>query len=213
MVSLLRRRAMMVQAGGRRLPEGYTEVEYLQGTGTQYILTTIVPRNTCVEADFKFGSIASGTDGSIIGKYEVDDQRYYALAKDARNRFKFSTRKNKNAWSATTFNTNRHQTIFNDADHRAYFDGSLKATNSDFSCTGGTTPLTIFARNNSTGVEFITPVTIYSLKVTDNDTGNILGEFVPCIRDSDNKAGMYDLATSQFYGNDGTGDFIAGDPV
>ena len=36
----------------------------------------------------------------------------------------------------------------------------------------------------------------------------LVREYVACIRDSDNEAGMYDFVTEQFYANAGTGSFI-----
>lgn len=44
-----------------------------------------------------------------------------------------------------------------------------------------------------------------------NDT--LTCDFASCIRKSDNAVGMYDLATKSFFGNAGTGEFIAGAAV
>jgi len=38
--------------------------------------------------------------------------------------------------------------------------------------------------------------------------GLIVGNFIPCIRKSDNKTGMYDTVSRAFYTNAGTGEFI-----
>lgn len=44
---------------------------------------------------------------------------------------------------------------------------------------------------------------MYYCKIYDNDI--LVRDFIPAIRDSDGKAGLYDLVTNQFYTNAGTG--------
>lgn len=59
-------------------------------------------------------------------------------------------------------------------------------------------------------------VRVYNVKFTNNaDTlngtvGKIDGDFYPVIRKSDNKPGMYDKVSKQFFVNQGTGEFITG---
>lgn len=197
--------------GGGRLPSGYAECEFLQGTGTQYIISDIIPRNTKTEADFEFGDIASTKDGLIIARWDSNNQRYYGAFKSSTNTFRFTTRANSAKWN-TSFDTNRHTFVFNDSAHGAYFDGVLRVTDAAFACTSGDRPLGIFCRH-STNVEAISPAKIYSLKFTDNDTDTVIGEYVPCVKTSTGEAGMYDLIAGKFYGNDGTGDFIAGPAI
>lgn len=49
----------------------------------------------------------------------------------------------------------------------------------------------------------------YGLKLYKN--GILLQNFTPCIRASDNKAGLYDTVNSTFYGNAGAGEFLYND--
>ena len=35
-------------------------------------------------------------------------------------------------------------------------------------------------------------------------------DFVPCMKMSNQQAGLFDLVSERFFGNDGTGEFIAG---
>ena len=49
---------------------------------------------------------------------------------------------------------------------------------------------------------------MYNLKITDGT--NVIKNFVPCYRKSDNVAGLYDLVNNVFYTNQGTGNFIVG---
>lgn len=43
--------------------------------------------------------------------------------------------------------------------------------------------------------------------------GSLVGNYIPCRRNSDNAIGMYDTVTSRFLTNSGTGTFIAGPAV
>ena len=200
-----------MQAANGGLPSGFAECEFLQGTGTQYIISDVIPRNTKTEADFEFGAIASIKDGLIIARWDSSNQRYYGAFKSSQNTIRFTTRANSAKWN-TPFDTNRHTFVFNDSAHGAYFDGELRATDAAFACISGDRPLGIFCRH-STSIEAISPAKIYSLKFTDNDTDTVIGEYVPCVKTSTGEAGMYDLIGRKFYGNDGTGDFIAGPAI
>ena len=53
--------------------------------------------------------------------------------------------------------------------------------------------------------------TIYSYKKWTND--ELVQYFIPAKRNSDSAIGMYDTVSGQFFTNQGTGEFIAGDPV
>ena len=212
MGDILRRRGMMKKAsgGGSRLPEGYTEVEYIESSGTQYIQTNIVPRDTKTECDFQFSVAAEST---IVGKWDGSNQRYYAVQIDANKKFKFGNRSNTSKWTGGS-DTNRHTIVFNDSSHGAYLDNSLKATDSTFACTGGSCGIGLFARTcYNEPTESYASGKIFHVKFTNNATDEVLGEFIPCVRDADSVAGMYDLVTNAFFGNNGTGSFTAGSPV
>ena len=49
---------------------------------------------------------------------------------------------------------------------------------------------------------------IYHAKVIQWDNQETMRDMYPCIRKSDNKPGMYDMATGAFYTNSGTGEFL-----
>ena len=52
---------------------------------------------------------------------------------------------------------------------------------------------------------------IYSAKLYDN--GTLVRDFIPVRRHSDGAIGMYDKVTDTFFGNAGTGTFIAGNDI
>ena len=52
---------------------------------------------------------------------------------------------------------------------------------------------------------------IYYFKIWDNN--KLVRNFVPCYRKKDNKAGMYDTVTKQFFTNSGAGEFLTGNKI
>lgn len=46
-----------------------------------------------------------------------------------------------------------------------------------------------------------------------NCNNELVRKFIPCVRNEDNKIGMYDYITKNFYTNQGTGEFLKGEDV
>lgn len=88
--------------------------------------------------------------------------------------------------------------------------GTYAITNGDFS----TIPHSIGLFANNINGNFLERVSakIFNFKLWDNDV--LKRNFIPVKRNADNKPGMYDLVTDNFYSNaSGTGDFTIGDIV
>lgn len=85
--------------------------------------------------------------------------------------------------------------IFSIADLGATLDATK------ISWGGDTTELRLFY-----GYSSPTPCRIYYYQ--QKRDGELVADFVPCYRKSDNKPGMYDLVTNEFFSNQGTGQFL-----
>lgn len=189
-----------------RLPEGYTEVEHIKSSGTQYIDTKIIPdHNTRVVLQFQFIS-ASGTFYSIFG---VEGKSGY-------NGFMLFANKSTNNVQGiygdqyfshpnslfvpgvdNTVDFGKGQITFNGA--------ALELLKQNFTCTGS---MCIFCSKNYTGgIQYLNSMLLRSFQVWKNDI--LVGDFVPCRRE-DGAVGLYDLVTKAFFENAGTGVFEAG---
>lgn len=186
-----------------RLPEGYTEVQYIQSTGTQWINTGFKPnQNTRVAltvdakpstaAEWLFGARNGNTDRtfgllSFNSQYRSDynnsTDEYSTVAPSG----KFAVDKDKNVTK---------------------FNGTVGVTAKfgSFQCTY---PLFLFANNNAGTAAGFGSFKLYVGELFDN--GNLIRDFVPCV-DPTGNAGLYDLVSGKFYGNSGTGVFLAGPP-
>jgi len=203
MVSLLRRRAMMVQAASGGLPPGYIQVEYIAnviGEETQ-IDTGIVPANTCTVIDYKFDEYNSPAF-LAVGKDE-SGQRYRVLYKQSTAYLAWYLHSSTARSAQQAINKNRHTIIYNNEGGQVIYDNTVKATNSGFDCTGGNTTVKVFTPNAA--------LRIYGMTMTDNSNGTLLRNFIPCYKTADGEAGLYDTVSGNFFGNiNGTGTIVYG---
>lgn len=192
------------------LPKEYQPVEYLESSGTQYIITPFA---------YDFGAGAESQDKydvfikcSSNGNYSIcgarwNEDRAFNLTGDD-DVYKFYAYSNS---SSITTNIPVELTphVWEYRDYSLYCDGILLGEAGRRSPGGGLRSIYLFARNYSNSPNDIGgTVRIYSFSAKRNDAP--ICDMYPCIRKSDNKPGMYDLITEQFYTNSGTGEFITG---
>ena len=186
------------------LPDGYTELEYIQSTGTQYINTGVQPnQNTRVTATAYLTPSDAGT--WLFGARNAhSDSTFGFLSYENAYRSDYNTDQNKTIPAAYSdpfeIDKNKNQTQIN---------GETEATSSvgTFQCNY---PLILFANNTGGSISGRGSGKIYQLSIYDN--GTMVRMFIPCIN-PDGEIGLYDAANGQFYGNFGTGVFIGGPEI
>lgn len=198
-----------------KLPSEYQQVEYIESTGTQYIDTDyIAKKNTkaeltlsfngtfknatpnffgALEGDYtfavNFGQTQSTTVYPWVGKsYAAGGKTYFVSIND-------STRENENVLSIQS---------------GAFKYGDFEKVISEMTEDLKTVPLALFGRNvNGVTNPFdASNMRLYGCKIYENE--QIVRDFIPCNRKSDNVAGLYDLVEDKFYTNAGTGTFLVG---
>lgn len=185
----------------RELPNGYTQVEYIESSGTQYIDTGFKPNhNTRVVADCYLDSAASTM--SAFGAWTGTSTNAFIHAGKSDNSacvFFYGTGNT----SISVSKTGRHLIDFNM--NEASIDGvSASATTQTFSCTYS---MFLMAYNSAGSAANKATGKLYSCRIYDN--GVMVRDFVPCTNSS-GTAGLYDLVNGGFYQNAGTGTFSAG---
>ena len=181
------------------LPSGYTRLEYIESTGTQYIDTGIVPdANTKVECDFLAKTLDCGVFGARIDYNSNAFTLFWSVTNAAAieigNEFFAIGSKavvNKRCiveMSATSFS----------------LDGETLQTYSQ-TAIAPNVPIYIFW---SSGASF-SKLTgrIYGFKIYKNATA--VRDFIPC-KNASGVVGLWDNVSSTFYANAGTGTFTAG---
>lgn len=185
--------------GTSRLPEGYTELEYIESSGTQYIDTGFAP-NQDSRVDAVFETAQTGGCGIAVADQEWQSNGFGIWGNAA-------------CYGSTT----SQDVVFYDKGkilvslnkNNLYEDGELiwTATSATFQVPVN---MTLFALNRNGSVYEKTTMTLYSCQIYDN--GILVRDYVPCLNPS-NEVGLYDIVNGEFYGNAGTGEFIAGEVV
>lgn len=205
------RRRLLSLGGG--LPSAYRAIEYLENSGTQYIATSFEPDSSdlCIVWDYMqtktisgdkmmFG-VRNGNGGSVYAELYNND-RWYAHAQGAAYQ---------NVSAPSGGNSGR---VNNTQYHVVMSQASFVINGYSFSPTNSYTPnvtgpLHIFAWKNMINgqVQYISDgLRMYGLTLLYGTVPQ--ANFLPCVRKSDNKPGMYDTVTKTFYTNAGTGEFI-----
>lgn len=186
-----------------RLPEGYTEVQYIQSSGTQWINTGFKPnQNTraALTVDAKPSTAAAWLFGARNGN---TDRTFGLLSYNSQYRSDYnnSTEEYSTVTPSGKFTVDKDKNV-------TKFNGTIGVTAKSgvFQCTY---PMFLFANNNVGTAAGFGSFKLYVCKLFDN--GNLIRDFVPCV-DPTGNAGLYDLVGGKFYGNTGTGVFLAGPP-
>ena len=195
-----------------RLPEGYTEVEYIESTGTQYINTAITVTSTS-----SIDAVIEHTFNSTLTA-----QYLFGLGqKSGASTYIFGIAAYKNNQKITGRSLTRNIPLLDVSPARKLHYQVLKA--GTFIVDGqqlGVVDsysyiqfLYIFAYNTAgTAVASnFCSAKLYSFDIKKDD-GSYLRQFVPCVN-PENQVGLYDLANANFYANSGTGAVQAGPAV
>lgn len=189
-----------------RLPEGYTEIEYIETTGTQYIDTGFYPnQDTRVVVDVDTTSSKSLSFPAIFSTSSLSSnkQRFVLMLYNEQAGFH-------DHYGGTAINSSnigmygRH--IIDKNKNITYLDGEAVSTFA-YSAFQSTVSLNLFASNDGS-MQYYAKVKMYSCKVYDNDV--LIRDFVPC-KNASGTVGLYDIVNSKFYANNGTGTFTAGE--
>ena len=183
---------------GQRLPAGYTELAYIQSTGTQHLDTLFKPNNhTRVVIDFRSTFSTANSPKGLLGSRNSSDIGMFA--------FLYSNRIDPNyngvSKSVTVDSLQRHVYDFNQNSFSV--DGAAVSFDAGV-FSPGYNLLLLSVQNYGTIDNRKAEGYLYSCQIYDNDV--LVRDFVPCIKD-DGEVGLYDLVGKQFYGNAGTGVF------
>lgn len=181
------------------LPDGYTLVNYLESSGTQYIDTDYIP-NTNTKIELK--CLVLDTGGIVFGNRQPaeggGDDIYYALG-PASGKMTFFY--NQRLRESSTIDTGNFVNFIVENDHVSFnavdYNININIFPTDYS-------IILFGLNNA-GVLSLSSVRIGRIKISENDT--LVHDYIPCFRNSDSIAGMYDLVDETFLTNNGTGSF------
>lgn len=195
--------------------EGYQRVEYIESSGTQYILTGITGHTgLTIEAD---AQLLAGSNGSstpcLFGSHDGTN-RCLVNYRTQYKVWEFGAGGYKTGEADSAIDTDRHKftAIVQTGTSTFSIDGSTELTIDNTPTFDNGVEMAIFARyRETTTAERFGAYRIYSFKII--DTGVTVRNFVPVVRDLDSVVGMYDTVNGVFYTNAGTGNLTAGPNV
>ena len=188
------------------LPDGYTQLEYLESSGTQYIDTGYkANQKTEYEVKFSYSKMIDSSNGFVLGARISSTEENLSVTCDSGTIFVGRGNNYASINSSTIVNQKYKIKV---TENSIVKDGAtIGSTANDFEGTG-TYNVRLFGCINN-GVAYRTfSGKIYYCKIWDN--GELVREFIPCKRNSDNVLGMYDKVNNVFYTNSGSGVFTAG---
>lgn len=189
---------------GEGLPDGYTQVEYVESTHDQYVKTGYIPNaNTTIALKFsvmdykarnesKDTSLADKNNVYIIGSYNdrcqfsYGDPGFCGFGKLYNNSVTLNGTKDSDVHLMGLTNG-----LF-------YVDGAWKFEGGDWPEGGKGKNLYVFCLNANDGSKDVPKywcaARVYSLVISENEV--VKCDFIPAVRNEDGVAGLYDLADS-----------------
>lgn len=218
-------KALQILLSNSILPREYQQVEYISSTrnGKQYINSLLLGNSPLYfEVEFEINYIPTGTASSnytvLIGSqtsssntpcipilfYPVDNStctiRY--VYRSGFTNTSVNGILNKKYHASVLFSKDQQQAIIND---------TIKTGTVSYEVTSNKN-LFIFCDNSSDSAVKFSAAKLYLLKIYSSSNKNeIYRDFYPCYRKSDNKTGLYDLVTKNFYPDQSNNEFEIGE--
>ena len=188
------------------LPKEYQQIEYIEGTGNEWIDLgfAINPETDDVECTFQ--STVVNQNGMILGTDIYTSSYFWLYHYHDGNRFNIYTKDGttQRGLYGPTNDLNKHTAEYKNKKY--VFDGA-ECGSYDVTLYPGTANSFMFGTGDEAHpYRYIGKV--YSCKIWQN--GVLAKEYVPCYRKSDGMAGMFDVISETFLANSGSGEFIKG---
>lgn len=185
-------------------------VDYLESTGPQWIDTGIQLKSSYgVEINAKQTSTTTGVGRYLFGDAPASTGRYLIVVTSGGNQYRLSLDTLNKDSGVSAYDGKYH---VHKVENKTYFidgvsQGSLNAP--DFTCNRNARLFSVA----TTSTLLDNTWQIKQCKIFD-ENGNVLTNFVPCLKGSDGKPAMFDLVTRTFFTNQATGDdFIYGNSI
>lgn len=194
--------------------EGYSDLEFLDTSGGQRVLTDFVPTDSdVVYMGMKFHE---GNSNNQFLWCDRSDKAVSTLSCGrVSGKFRFD-RRNKTTMSGTQYTAENgvyYDIVADYSTGTCAVNGWSAGTMSDTASFTPPTNLVLFASfeiKSRAMVNWGNPADLRFYYLIVRRSGSVVAHFVPVMRQSDSMIGVYDRVAGKFYGNSGTGDFTAG---
>ena len=195
-----------------RLPNEYTQLEYIQNDSDSYIKTGVFDgtNDLSYEADFTY--ISGSGYRYILGAYGGDDLRNTVLYINRSGDIGGWVNKGYSSAIMTSGIVSENQRIKCYADSNKFIVNGITKTSFASGKQRDGAELYLFRRNGD-GKNYTAQTTsnaiirLHSLTIKNKNVA--VRNFIPSMRNSDGEIGLYDTVTKQFFTNAGTGTFTS----
>ena len=189
------------------LPAGYSPRKWILSAGKQWIDTQFRP--VCTDkVEVKFMLPRQSADNMFLYCARgVNNANTFTCLKTPENKLRLD-RKNGAVGTSGTLGAKEDYTLTADGNTQTCFlnESEIACTPTEGFAPGGDFVLFGGYSGDKTVVSNCGSFRLYSFTVTAAD-GSAQADLVPCVRDSDQKPGLYDLVNDRFLFNAGQGDF------
>lgn len=195
------------------LPPEYQRVEYIEGTGTQWIDTGLL-FNEDIEYTARFLGTTDdfSTRRHIVGNFKSGNRYRLSTMNDYKTLYWWFGNVAEQAQNLYNVDYVHNITDFiARQDNIKVYQNGTKIKDYDLTTEfiQNNETIKLFYDNTSSYGKFIGRFYFFTAKENDTPVRNM----IPCYRHSDGVAGMYDTVNGVFYTNQGTGSFIVGNNV
>lgn len=198
------------------IPNEYQRVEYIESTGTQYIDTGV---NADYKLSLKMKMLVCSNAQKHMGAIYKEDNKY--------TRHHFQTTPNNNVGYVAYYvgENNTKYEIKTTSEMLIPHLYNLDVFNKKLQLDSNT-PIPITRTNFDTDLNYWLFWRNRNEDLVSTDKGSfriyyckmfvegeLVRNFIPCYRKSDNEIGLYDKVNEEFYSNEGTGVFLKGDNI
>ena len=186
------------------LPSGYTQLEYIQSSGTQYIDVGFKPnQDTRITASVIWPLSGASRSNYLCGARQSGSSKKYAINGYGGKYESHYGTNTVSAWNSVSeqFSIDKNKNV------TTIYGVTVTQEAQTFQCPVN---MFLFAMNNNGAMYSPASVKLYQFSVYDN--GTLVRDFIPC-KNTGGAVGLWDDVNSVFYGNAGTGTFGAGPEV
>lgn len=186
-----------VLKGGSRVPSGYTELESIEGTGTQYIDTGVSPTKS---TKFQFAITMKALTGDVIIGDMTNDNNDYRIF-NYQGAVYWDMRSSRLIAAANSLPVGE-RAEFEVGNNYVKKNGIMLVSGDALTTLSIPQTIHVFGTGQGTCKAVIEYLTIW-----ESDTR--VRDFIPC-KNPAGTVGLYDTVNGTFYGNSGSGVFTAG---
>lgn len=197
-----------VLKGASKLPSGYTELEYIESTGTQYVDTGVsVPEGCRIKCKMAFTSLSS-TLSVVFGSHDAASPYYRNFLAATSSTWELGAYGTADFGSPTVNTEYEIDANTKSGEIACTINGTAYSINQSIAPSAQRSALSVylFALHYADGL-FPAKMKAWWYKVYVG--GTLVRDFVPC-KNPSGTVGLYDTVNGTYYGNSGTGVFTAG---